>query len=271
MHDGIRNGLLCAGLALLVGCGSASRGVAADGGGAREIIFPDPGSASFAGGIYPNVQNLRQVGPGLSKPQIYDLLGPPHFHEGVFSVREWNYLFNFHLDGGVMVCQYKVLFDRHKLARSFYWKPTSCADLLKPATPVQPVATGTPLPAEPLRLSADSLFAFDSDTLTEAGRSGVDGILRQVRSASEVQRIQVVGYTDRIGSESYNKALSERRAAAVRDYLVAAGVAGDRIQAEGRGESEPRVECADRRRDALIACLAPNRRVEISGVASNQP
>ena len=61
-------------------------------------------------------------------------------------------------------------------------------------------------------------------------------------------------------------ALSARRAEAVRDYLVARGVAASLISAEGRGSSEPVVECTRERGPALIACLAPNRRVEIRAV-----
>ncbi|MFK3844202.1 OmpA family protein [Stenotrophomonas sp. NPDC078853] len=82
-----------------------------------------------------------------------------------------------------------------------------------------------------------------------------------------MQRIEVVGYTDRIGSASYNRALSTRRAEAVRSALVEGGVASGTIRAEGRGAAEPLVQCDQRSQPALIACLAPNRRVQISGRA----
>lgn len=123
------------------------------------------------------------------------------------------------------------------------------------------------MPSEPVRLSADALFAFDSATLTEAGRRSVDALLQQVRSASQVQTIQVLGYTDRIGSDGYNQVLSQRRAQAVRDALVQGGVPAAAIVAEGRGKADPLVSCTQGNRQAVIACLAPNRRVEISGLA----
>src|SRR3546814_7157598 len=63
--------------------------------GAGAPVFPDLATATFAGGTYPNVDNLRAIAPGMTKDQLYDLIGRPHFHEGVFGVREWNYLFNF--------------------------------------------------------------------------------------------------------------------------------------------------------------------------------
>jgi len=123
------------------------------------------------------------------------------------------------------------------------------------------------MPSEPVRLSADALFAFDSATLTQAGRRSVDALLQQVRSASQVQTIQVLGYTDRIGSDGYNQVLSHRRAQAVRDALVQGGVPAAAIVAEGRGKADPLVNCTQGNRQAVIACLAPNRRVEISGLA----
>ena len=67
----------------------------------------------------------------------------------------------------------------------------------------------------------------------------------------------MVGHTDNTGSETYNQALSERRASAVVDYLVRSGVAQYRLSAEGRGEYEPRDS------NATSAGRALNRRVEI--------
>ena len=79
--------------------------------------------------------------------------------------------------------------------------------------------TGTAAGAA-LRLSADALFGFDSAVLSAEGQQAVQGILAQVREAAQVQSIKVTGYTDRIGSASYNQALSQRRADAVRNALV---------------------------------------------------
>jgi outer membrane protein OmpA-like peptidoglycan-associated protein len=78
-----------------------------------------------------------------------------------------------------------------------------------------PAPAPAPLPEQPLRLSADALFGFDSAVLSAEGQQAVQGILAQVREAAgAVDR--VTGYTDRIGSASYNQALSQRRAEAVR-------------------------------------------------------
>jgi opacity protein-like surface antigen len=78
--------------------------------------------------------------------------------------------------------------------------------------------------------------------------------------------VDVTGYTDRLGSTKYNQKLSERRAVAVREYLIAHGIDGSRLKAVGKGESNPVVQCNDKNRAALIACLAPNRRVEVEQI-----
>src|SRR5690606_19614465 len=68
--------------ALLAGCGGAP--VRGD--------FPDPARAHPAGGTYVSLDGLRQYAPGMNKRQLYALLGTPHFGEGMWGVREWNYL-----------------------------------------------------------------------------------------------------------------------------------------------------------------------------------
>jgi len=230
--------------------------------------FPDPGNATLKEGLFVDVDNLRLFARGMSKRQLYVLLGTPHFGEGMWGVREWNYLFNFRSrpGGDYFTCQFKVEFDGKGIAQAAHWKPQACAAVLEPPRPPAPPAPA-PMPAAPLRLSADAMFAFDSAVLTSEGRDNVTALLQQVRDASRVQTIQVIGYTDRIGSDRYNLVLSQRRAEAVRAALIAGGVPAAAIVAEGRGKADPLVQCEQAQRQALIVCLAPNRRVELSGRA----
>lgn len=253
-----------AALVLAAGCTSTvSRGIGDDG-RAAEVVFPDiERDATQPEGTFPNLDNLRAVGAGLTKDQLYDLLGRPHFREGLFAVREWDYVFNFRSGGGVTTCQYKVIFDKDYRARSFHWKPAACAAMIAPA------ATGTaPQVAAParatrqFRLSADALFAFDGIDLQPEGRREIARLVSQLEGA-RYERIEVVGHTDRLGSPAYNQRLSEKRAEAVRGALVAQGVAPSRVVASGRGETQPVVQCDRSAKSALIACLAPNRRVDI--------
>jgi OOP family OmpA-OmpF porin len=74
------------------------------------------------------------------------------------------------------------------------------------------------------------------------------------------------GHTDSVGTDAYNQKLSERRAAAVKDYLVKKGVAANRLEAIGKGEANPVVHCDDEDRAKLIQCLEPNRRVEVERI-----
>jgi len=90
------------------------------------------------------------------------------------------------------------------------------------------------------------------------------------RQRGKVELILVSGYTDRLGSQQYNQKLSERRADAVKAYLVKKGVDASKIDTMGMGKTLQIKSCPDGKdRKALIECLAPNRRavVEIKGLA----
>lgn len=245
-------------LALLAACGK------------RQVrdAFPDPARAYPAGGTYVNLDNLRQYAPGMDKQQIQALLGTPQFNEGLWGVREWNYVFNFRRSVGAapVQCQFQVQFDGNGIATGQAWKPASCAALLEPAPAPPAPPPPPPAAAAPLRISADALFAFDSAELSERGRSQLDEVVDSLRGMAPQANLVVLGYTDRIGSDSYNQALSQRRADSVRAYLVGRGVAASAIRAEGRGSSEPLVQCSDAASGDIVDCLAPNRRVEIASI-----
>lgn len=238
---------------------------------AAEPEFPDPARAYPRGGTFVNVDNLRQYAPGLSKRQLSALVGPPHFGEGMWGVRTWNYLFNFRSARGQepFQCQFMVVFDEQGIAQQQYWKPQTCSAILDPPAPKPRQEAAAVLPEQPLRLSADALFGFDSAVVTAEGRARIEGLLQQVRGASQVQDILVVGYADRLGNARHNLTLSQRRAEAVRQVLVEGGVAASAIRAEGRGSTQPLADCARiKAHKALVACLAPDRRVEISANAT---
>lgn len=237
----------------IAGCGTLSN-VDANG-HASEPVFPEVDKTTFKSGSYPNVDNLRQVRDGVTRDQLYDLLGRPHFSEG-FRVREWDYLFHFNTPDGVKTCQFKVLFDKDLIGRSFHWAPAECADILKQKPAAQPL--------KPFSLSGDVGFAFGSAALTAAGLDEVRRIASELNRLPEVDRISVSGHTDRIGDAASNQRLSQQRAESVRRALVAQGIPASIIGAQGLGQERPVVECAPQSRNELIACLAPNRRVDIT-------
>jgi outer membrane protein OmpA-like peptidoglycan-associated protein len=139
------------------------------------------------------------------------------------------------------------------------------------ATAPPPPAPRAPAPRfERYRLSAKELFAFDSADLT-APQPKLDEIAVALVRNPQLTGIMISGYTDRLGSDAYNLKLSQRRADAVKAYLVGKGVAANHLIAIGKGETNPVVQCRKIARAALIACLEPNRRVEIEQITIERP
>lgn len=104
-------------------------------------------------------------------------------------------------------------------------------------------------------------FEFDRAELSEQARSELDAWLTQ--PIPKGKTLRVTGHADRLGPAYYNMKLSGRRALTVKKYLVGKGVEGTDIKVVAKGESEPVKYCKGGATKATIACLAPNRRVEI--------
>jgi OOP family OmpA-OmpF porin len=122
-------------------------------------------------------------------------------------------------------------------------------------------------------LSADALFDFDSAELRTAGRQSLDVLTEQMRGFT-YEVLIVGGHTDRLGSDAYNQGLSERRAATVRNYLVQSGIPANDVRATGYGETRPVTtlqQCQGQTGTALIACLQPDRRVEVEVSGTRNP
>ena len=137
--------------------------------------------------------------------------------------------------------------------------------------PVAPVPAPEPAPAPVLvekqfSLDSDVLFEFNKATLKPEASQALDNLFAQILAANPKDGVAtVIGHTDRIGSDAYNQSLSEQRARSVADYLIAKGLFADKVRAEGRGESSPVTggSCPDGAKAQMIACLAPDRRVEV--------
>lgn len=118
-----------------------------------------------------------------------------------------------------------------------------------------PPAPPPPPPPHKVATLMGPQFDFNKATLRPDGKAAVGTAADTLRGTKE--RVVVTGYTDSVGSDTYNLKLSERRANTVRDALVADGIAADRITTRGMGESNP-VASND-----TAAGRAQNRRVDI--------
>ncbi len=249
--------------ALLAGCGSY--GTVRD--GTTDVpVWPDAEAARpiVPETIRPDLDKLRKVQVGVSKTEVYGLIGHPQYSEGLAGVHEWNFAFLLpDGKGGQTRCQYKILYDDAMLAKQFYWNPQLCADLVNQPPPAPPVAVEEG-EVTTLELSTDMLFEFDSARLRAEGVRMLDErVIAALTDARKLQRIRLTGHADRLGPDDYNLALSQRRADAVKAHLVSKGLPSETVEAVGRGEAESLVSCQQQSRSQLIACLAPNRRVRV--------
>jgi outer membrane protein OmpA-like peptidoglycan-associated protein len=107
------------------------------------------------------------------------------------------------------------------------------------------------------------LFDFNSDALKPAAKTNLDNLAANLAKFGD-SKLVLVGHTDSVGTAQYNQALSERRSRSVGNYLILKGVPSVRVEAAGRGESEPiQPNESDTGRSA-------NRRVEVAVFAGEQ-
>ncbi|WP_304678611.1 OmpA family protein [Neisseria bergeri] len=166
-------------------------------------------------------------------------------------------------------CWKNTYFDKATQGR------VECGDAVEPAS-VAVVEQASQYVDETVSLSAKTLFGFDKDVLRAEAQDNLK-VLAQRLGQTNVQSVRVEGHTDFMGSEKYNQALSERRANVVANYLVSNGVPASKTSAVGLGESQAQMtqvceaEVAKlgakaskaKKREALIACIEPDRRVDV--------
>jgi OmpA-OmpF porin, OOP family len=138
-----------------------------------------------------------------------------------------------------------------------------------PPPPPAPVAKPEPKP-EPkkpavVNLASTELFEFNKAVLTQDARAKLDNeVVAKLKDLKDIRYIIVNGHADRLGSPDYNQRLSEKRAEAVRAYLVSKGVDAGKVETLGFGKTLPVKACPNQKdRKGLIACLAENRRVVV--------
>ena len=159
--------------------------------------------------------------------------------------------------------------------RNNFWTPATanakCDGALVAQAPAAPAPMAPVAPmvsSQKITFQADALFDFDKAVLKPEGKSKLDDLAAKIQSVN-LEVVVATGYTDKIGSDKYNDRLSLRRAQAVKAYLVSKGIEANRVYTEGKGKRNPVVtDCAQKNHKALVACLAPNRRVEVEVVGT---
>lgn len=137
-----------------------------------------------------------------------------------------------------------------------------------------PVAAAPEVVSKNFSFSSDVLFAFGKANLKPEAAQALDAANNEINALGLANpAIQVNGHADRIGKQAANLKLSQRRAETVANYLVSKGQNPANVTAVGYGSANPVTgnTCdAVKGRKALIACLAPDRRVEVQVQGSKE-
>jgi outer membrane protein OmpA-like peptidoglycan-associated protein len=177
----------------------------------------------------------------------------------------WNAFNNY--DANIFWLTVKFAWDAPALPQAPAPKVAEAPKVVAPPPPPPPAPAPAPAPApqvQKITLDSKVLFDFDKAVLKPEGKAAIDS--QVVGKLAQIQKLEVVvvtGHTDRLGTDEYNQKLSQKRADAVRDYLVSKGVDKAKIETIGMGEKQPVAQCDQKNRKELIACLQPNRRVEV--------
>ncbi|MCX9156026.1 OmpA family protein [Niveibacterium sp. 24ML] len=142
------------------------------------------------------------------------------------------------------------------------------------APEAKPVVPGPKPAAEKVTIAADALFDYDKAVLRDEGKATLTEFAAKAKALS-IEVIIAVGHTDRLGGDKYNQALSERRAAAVKEFLVSQQIDPNRVYTEGKGKTQPVTQCKNLGAESgknkkLVECLQPDRRVEIEVIGTKQ-
>ena len=147
-----------------------------------------------------------------------------------------------------------------------------CAPIVPPAPKPMPVAQPAPAPIPVPKMTREQLtiyFDFNSAKLTAESTAKLDNISDIVNKSTAIKEVKIHGFTDQLGTASYNDALANKRAAEVKNYIdTRARLKTNDADIRGLGKSAPEASCVSvKKRAAKIDCMKTERRVEVEFVA----
>jgi OmpA-OmpF porin, OOP family len=257
---------------------------------ASTINFDAPSKAWRSEGTFPNLESIAKMQVGLTKQEVYTHFGKPHFSEGFFAVRRWDYIFKFNVAEKVEVCQYQIRYADSLTVSNTFWDRPECSQFAaqnvkvaaaqpqyidrvvekvveKPVDRFVEKVVEKQVTINRLTLQGDALFGFGKSSINDilpGGRSQLSLLAKSIKSdIRNIETIQITGHTDRLGGDAINAELSLARANTIRDALVTQGVSASTFKTVGMGAGKPVKFCEGSQSPSLIACLQDNRRVEI--------
>lgn len=238
-------------------------------------IFPDIKKSYLKKVKQYEFSSISHLKVGMNKDQIRQLLGNPHFSEGIMFVKVWNYVLDIRVPNTQRLnrCQLRIDFNKKYIAEKLSWIGQDCLNVLEP----DPIPTKVDRPVvstENFNINADVLFNFNGYKLNDLlvqGKSELAQFTTNMKNSyTQLHSVNLVGHTDRIGSDQYNNTLGLKRAQTIQHYLVDRGIPAEIIQFSSLGKNMPLTNGCKfvKGKKALRNCLQPDRRVtmEVTGI-----